>query len=282
MLVTPVSHGSDLQVMVSIKPLHSLVSTVMQGVAEPLLLQDQPDSPHQHSLKPSYAKKLASADVLFWLGPAMSAHFSKAVDTLLPEENSINVLANEDLSTLSYAGFSVEDVSLVDPHVWLDPNRASKIAHHIATVLSERDPSNRSRYEKNSVELQVQLDALSAELSINLAGIQDTPVLVMHSAYQYFAQAYDIQQIASLLNNDDHAPSAKRVLQINRIVKDKNIQCILVEPQYNQKIINALPDTLSVITIDPIGVDIDAGPEHYIQLLRELATGFSTCAMRNK
>lgn len=282
MLVAPANYAGDLQVMVSIKPLHSLVSAVMQGVAEPILLQDQPDSPHQHSLKPSNAKKLANADLLFWLGPAMSAHFSKAVDTLLPEENSINVLANEQLSTLSYAGDRIEDLSLVDPHVWLDPNRASIIAQQVASVLSERDPANQSIFEKNNADVQAKLVELNSEISTNLNWVQDTPLLVMHSAYQYFALAYDINQIASLLNDDDHAPSAKRVLQVNQIIKDKGIQCMLVEPQYNQKIVNALPATLSTTTIDPIGVDIDSGPEHYFQLLRKLATGFNTCAAQNK
>ena len=57
--------ASDLKVVVSIKPFHSLVSTVMQGVSEPALLLSGNNSPHTYSLRPSAAVKLQNADLVF-------------------------------------------------------------------------------------------------------------------------------------------------------------------------------------------------------------------------
>ena len=55
-------------VVATIKPLHSLVAGVMEGVGTPELLIEGAASPHGFSLRPSDAGKLESADLVFWIG----------------------------------------------------------------------------------------------------------------------------------------------------------------------------------------------------------------------
>lgn len=69
-------------VVVSIKPLHSLVSAVMQGVGEPTLIVQGAGSEHSYSLKPSDAKAIEGAKVIFWAGPSMETFLDKPIDTL--------------------------------------------------------------------------------------------------------------------------------------------------------------------------------------------------------
>jgi len=52
------------QVVVSIKPLHSLVSGVMQGVGKPKLLVKSGGSPHGYVLRPSEAQLLSKAQLI--------------------------------------------------------------------------------------------------------------------------------------------------------------------------------------------------------------------------
>ena len=59
---------ADVKVVTSIKPVHSLVSAVMQGVGSPGLLVEGAGSPHNYSLKPSQAQQLQEADIVFWMG----------------------------------------------------------------------------------------------------------------------------------------------------------------------------------------------------------------------
>ncbi|MDO4777840.1 MAG: zinc ABC transporter substrate-binding protein [Cardiobacteriaceae bacterium] len=54
------------QVVTTIKPLHSLVSQIMDGVGEPVLLIAQ-GSPHGYQSKPSDAKAIANADMVVWV-----------------------------------------------------------------------------------------------------------------------------------------------------------------------------------------------------------------------
>ena len=56
--------NADVKVIASIKPVHSLVAAVMDGVGKPDLLVEGAGSPHTYSLKPSQAKKLQEADLV--------------------------------------------------------------------------------------------------------------------------------------------------------------------------------------------------------------------------
>ena len=86
--------ASDLKVVVSIKPFHSLVSIVMQGVSEPALLLNGINSPHTYSLRPSAAVKLQNADLVFWGGENLEGswynivHLVKRFQQILSPQNS--------------------------------------------------------------------------------------------------------------------------------------------------------------------------------------------------
>ena len=69
-------------VVASIKPVHSLVAGVMKGAGEPYLLVRGAASPHTYSLRPSDARALESAGLVFWVGPQMEVALDSAIDTL--------------------------------------------------------------------------------------------------------------------------------------------------------------------------------------------------------
>ncbi len=69
-------------VVVSIKPVHSLVAAIMQGVGEPKLIVDGAASPHTYALKPSNAAALQDADVIFWVGHGLEAFLEKPLEAL--------------------------------------------------------------------------------------------------------------------------------------------------------------------------------------------------------
>ena len=69
-------------VVVSIKPIHSLVAAVMQGVGEPKLIVEGAASPHTYSLKPSNAAALQDADIVFWIGHGLEAFLEKPLEAL--------------------------------------------------------------------------------------------------------------------------------------------------------------------------------------------------------
>lgn len=89
-------------VVVSIKPLHSLVSAVMQGVGEPKLIVQGAGSEHVYSLKPSDAEAIEHAKVIFWAGPSMEAFLDKPIDTLGEGAKVVALGESEGLTRLKF------------------------------------------------------------------------------------------------------------------------------------------------------------------------------------
>ena len=82
-LATGISSAkADLNVMVSIKPIHSLVSSVMNGVGSPKLIIEGAGSPHTYALKPSQAAQLQDADLIFWVGHDLETFLEKPIESM--------------------------------------------------------------------------------------------------------------------------------------------------------------------------------------------------------
>ena len=94
--------GERQGVVTSIKPVHSLVSAVMQGVASPHLIVKGSASPHTYSLKPSDAEALEHAKVVFWVGEDLEQFLEKSIDTLAA---GAKVVALDDAHGLTKLGF---------------------------------------------------------------------------------------------------------------------------------------------------------------------------------
>ena len=82
MIAAPSAHAAAPDVVVSIKPIHSLVAAIMKGVAEPKLIVDGAASPHTFTMKPSNARTLEAADMVFWVGHGMEAFLEKPLEAL--------------------------------------------------------------------------------------------------------------------------------------------------------------------------------------------------------
>ncbi|PYB71215.1 zinc ABC transporter substrate-binding protein ZnuA [Rhizobium wuzhouense] len=82
LLFSPAIAMAEPQVVVSIKPIHSLVASIMKGVGEPSLVVEGAASPHTYTLKPSNARALEKADLVFWVGPGLEAFLEKPLEAL--------------------------------------------------------------------------------------------------------------------------------------------------------------------------------------------------------
>jgi len=83
--------GDDPKVVVSIKPLHSLVAMVMGDVAKPELLIEGAQSPHSFAMKPSQAAAVNGADVVFYSAPDVAPAIARILDTI-PETVKVEAL----------------------------------------------------------------------------------------------------------------------------------------------------------------------------------------------
>ncbi len=93
---------AEVNVVASIKPVHSLVAAVMDGVGTPGLIVEGAGSPHTYALKPSQAQMLEKADVVFWIGHQIETFLEKPLETVGGKATSVALIDAHDLIKLSF------------------------------------------------------------------------------------------------------------------------------------------------------------------------------------
>ncbi|MGX9416744.1 zinc ABC transporter substrate-binding protein [Vibrio sp. WJH972] len=90
------------RVAVDIAPLHSLVAQVMNGVGEPNLLIRPEASPHEYNLRPSEAKALSDANIVFWIGEGLTPWLEKPLETLASGATKIEMMETEGVTLYDF------------------------------------------------------------------------------------------------------------------------------------------------------------------------------------
>lgn len=273
------------EVVATIAPIHSLVSSVMQDVAEPDLLLPSGASPHSYSLKPSDARRLASAELIVAVGPTLESFLEKpfahlarnARIVILTRDAQIDLLVSsaDHLSSPSHA----DDPAAANPHVWLDPRNAVAIVNHVAAVLGEIDPDNRQRYRSNAADRISRLHELDRSLESALTDVRNTPFMVSHDAYTYLVARYRLKMVGAFHKTPEQAPGARHLAGLRAGIKRLGVRCIFSEPQFTSRTVVATLRWAGVrsAVLNPLGLDIAPGPGAYETLMRRLGAALTEC-----
>jgi zinc transport system substrate-binding protein len=94
--------NAETKVIASIKPLHSLVSYVMDGVGTPGILVDGSSSPHTFQLKPSHATMLQEADIVFWIGEDLESFLETPLESIAKNSKHISLMESDEIELLKF------------------------------------------------------------------------------------------------------------------------------------------------------------------------------------
>lgn len=166
-----------------------------------------------------------------------------------------------------------------DPHIWLDPRNAGAMARQIEKTLSAADPDNAATYRSNLESTLVRLDALEAEVQTMLDPVKGKGFIVFHDAYQYFEARFGLNAAGSVTVNPDVMPGAERIDEILNKVRKLGATCVFAEPQFEPKLISVVMEGTRAKSgiLDPLGAGLEAGPELYFELIREMANSIRSC-----
>jgi zinc transport system substrate-binding protein len=312
-LLAGASKAADAPAVVtSIKPIHSLVSAIMQGVGTPELIVDGAASPHTYNLKPSDASALQSAKVIFWVGPGLEAFLEKPLESLGSGASIAELEDAPGLVKLKFreggafeahddgdeaeAGHEHEeaghdhdahaegdhDHGEFDTHLWLDPLNAKAMAAEITTTLVAADPANALAYQANAKALDEKIDALDKEITGIVTPVKDKPFIVFHDAYQYFEHRYAVRVAGSITVSPENMPGAERVSEIHKKVADLGATCVFAEPQFEPRLVNVVIEGTDAKAgvLDPEAATLEVGPDLYFTLMRGIANSMKDCLSR--
>jgi len=327
-----ISRADVPSVAVDIAPAHSLVAKVMGDLGKPALVVSPGASPHGYSLRPSEAKALQEADIVFWVSAGLTPWLADSIDTLAAKANSIELIEVDGVNELAFregALFESHDEhhdehhgneshdnehhddkhhddshaeehhdknkgdhdehasnsehdhahGEHDPHAWLDPSNAIVWLDTIARQLSEVDPANAQTYISNAASGKAELEQLVSDVQNILNPVRGRSFIVFHDAYQYFESAFDFAAAGAISLADASDPGPARIKEIQDRVAQANVTCVLAEPQFNPNLVNTVLDgtDASSSVIDPLGSNLETGPDLYTKLIRELALTLADC-----
>ncbi|MDI6836805.1 MAG: zinc ABC transporter substrate-binding protein ZnuA [Rhizobiaceae bacterium] len=304
LLVMPSLAAAEVRVVASVKPIHSLVASIMQGAGGPSLIVSGAASPHTYSLKPSDAQKLEDADVVFWIGHDFEAFLDKPLEALPGDARVVALSEAPELIKLPFreggpfeahddgdhedhaaaAGGEAEhhddhEHGGIDMHLWLDPMNAKAMAKQISDTLVAADPANADIYRKNTETLDKQLDALDKEIAATVEPVKDKPFIVFHDAYQYFENRYHVRVAGSVTVSPETMPGAERLSAIHAKIGELGAACVFAEPQFEPKLLNVVTEGTAARSgvLDPEGGALTEGPALYGDLLRAMAASLTEC-----
>ena len=282
------------RVVATFKPVHSLVSAVMADVGEPYLIMRGTASPHTYRMRPSDARVIGKARVIFMIGESVENTLAGPIRKLRGKARVVELgevpglvrmplragggFEDDDHGHGHGHGHGQEDKAF-DMHVWLDPVNAGLMALVIARTLSEVDPVNAAKYNANVDALIAGLDDLTAKLDAELAPVRDKPFIVFHDAYQYFEKRFGLKGVGSAVVSTGRSPGVRRVRELRKKVRDLGVVCVFAEPRYDPRFVKLITEGTKARggTVDPAGTGIKPGPGMYSALMGDMAASFRKC-----
>lgn len=248
------NNNGKLMVYTTIYPLQYFIERIGSDLVTVKSIVPPGSDAHSVEIDTKTMVKLAESDAFVHTGTGLEAYANSVADAV-KKENVLMVNATEKVNfksskeTETHSEESVEhneekeeghdehgEELDIDPHVWLDPQRAIVVAENIKDALVELQPNNKEEFESNFSSLKNELEDLDSEFKTMVNESENKTFIVSHSAYGYWEDAYGLKQIgiSGLAPTDE--PSQKQMVNIIDTLKKDNMQYIFFEQNVTNKI----------------------------------------------
>ena len=278
--------AEPVKVLTSIKPLQLIAQAITDGVSSTEVLLPPGNSPHSYSLKPSDARKLRDADVIFWIGPSMEAFLPK----MLSNAKGTKAVSMMDLPGIQLRRMEEHDDHHdhhdhhghkdLDAHIWLSTENARVMAGEIARVLTSLDAANKAKYSSNLKHFLQSMNEVDTRNEKIVEQSGNKPFFVFHDAYGYLEDQYDLRMAGYFTLNPAQQPGARHLVVLQQELKKAGASCVFREPQFEPAYIDRLTDGLSIKVgvLDPLAGDIEPGADSYAAFIKQLVDNIVSCS----
>lgn len=245
---------STLRVVATTTVLADLVEQVGGDRVEVQALVPKGGEVHTFDPRPSDARRLAEADLLIMNGLGLDEWLAKlASDT---GAAAPVVVLGEDLPGVEYieGGTHAETTDAADavnPHLWLDVSLASRYVDRIADALTAADPEGADAYRTRAATYRTRLDELDSWVRSQLESVPDARrrVVSFHDAFPYYARAYGLEIVGSVIDSPGQDPSAGEIADLIRAIRDADVAAILGEAQFNAQLAETIAAETGVTVV---------------------------------
>ena len=157
---------------------------------------------------------------------------------------------------------------IADPHYWVSPLCAMKMASSIRDLLIGLDPKNSEEYNDNFRELASKINVVDS-MARELTSLPGRKVfMIYHPNLGYLARDYGLEEIA--VEEDGKEPSPLRMRELIDFAKKENIRVIMVQKEYDTRNARAIADEAGcrIMVIDPLSENWNSATTEIIGTLK--------------
>ncbi|MEX1315892.1 MAG: zinc ABC transporter substrate-binding protein [Synechococcaceae cyanobacterium] len=273
--------GERPRVVTTFLPITLFTRAVAGDCAEVSSLIPPSTGPHDFQSRPGDLVALRQARVLVKNGLELESFLDKLVEsaenaalTVIDSSRGVATIDSDDPQDDGHAHGHSHGHShgSVNPHIWLDPQRAMQQVENIRDGLVAVDPGCADGYSRNAAAYIAQLRQLDDAIAADLSPFRGKTFVAFHDVAPYFAERYGLEA-EFVVDVPAINPTAADLRRVSEIVERSQLQALLSEPQQGNSSFNALARDLGVriSVFDPLetGSEQDAGdPSTYLRVMR--------------
>ena len=197
---------------------------------------------HDYSLNVSQVKAAEAAKTIVISGAGLEDFLEGVIDEekTIDASAGIPLLCGEDHNGENkeeHEGHHHEE----DPHIWLSPAGAAKMAENIFTGLSQRYPEHAQIFADNLTPLLEELDALQRYGDDTLSSLSCRELITFHDGFSYFAQSFGLTILAAVEEESGSEASARELIELIGLTREHCLPAIFTE-------VNGSPSAASVLS----------------------------------
>lgn len=271
LFLTPLFGLDKLNIVVSVIPQIYFVKKIGGDSVNVNAMVPDGRSPETYEPLVSQMKIIKNADIYIGVGMEFEKVWKDRFKGANPNLKIIDLSTHLNLREITHLDISSSHHhTRYDPHIWLSVALAKDEAKQICEILTNLRPQNAKKYNEN---LQKFLDEIT-QLDTSIRQIFADPnaqksFVVYHPAFSYLAAEYGLDEIA--LEADGKPPKTKRMMEIQDIIKQKNIKVVYIQPQFSKKRVLALASDLKlkVLELNPLAQDWE---KNILHIAKTIAT----------
>ncbi len=244
----------NLDVFVSIPPQKWLCEQLAGKHITTHLLIPKGQEPHGFEPSPKQIRALSTAKLFFMAGLPFEQEIVRRLDQ--PGVTIQVVDTSKNIKKIPIDDDGHGHKAEPDPHVWLSPPNLKSMAAVMATAIIAHDLGNEALYKKNLWLLNGLLDDLDLSLTKELAPFKGSSFFVFHPAFGYFANRYQLHQVA--VETGGKSPRPKQLSALINKARADDVQVIFVQPQFDPRSAENIANAIGgrVVPLDSLAENV--------------------------
>lgn len=214
-----IAENQEDTILATTYPMYWLCTNLLentQGIQVEALITEQVSCLHDYTLTTTQMRSIEGADLVVLSGAGLE-HFMESALSSVSQDKQVDSSVSIEL---------IDD----DPHIWLDPERYAQQAENVGAALEEKYPEQANTIQENTLRFTQELRELKETLNRELQNASvDKNIITFHDGFTYFADAFGLNILAAIEEEEGAEPSAAEIREICQLVEEYGLNRVFVE-----------------------------------------------------